>query len=46
MREGVDPQIGAALARGQRDAAGEKNDEEPAVASSRPASSVDREPLD
>jgi hypothetical protein len=42
----IDPQIGAALARGRRDAAGQKNDEEPAVASSGPASLIDREPLD
>ena len=45
-REGIDPQIEAALAPRRRDAAGEKNDEEPAVASSRPTSLVNSEPRD
>jgi two-component system nitrate/nitrite response regulator NarL len=44
--QGIDPRIEVVSAPGGKDAAGEKNDEEPAVASSRPTSYLDTEPLD
>ncbi len=44
--EGIDPRIEVASAPAGRDAAGEKHDEEPAVAGSRSTSLIDSEPLD
>lgn len=45
-RGGIDSQIEVASAPGGKDAAGGKRNEEPAVASSRPTSLIDTEPMD